>query len=91
MPSLAASIAKVGSNTLLSRILGFVRDLVVARVFGADGGTDAFFVAFKVPNFMRRLFGEGAFSMAFVPVLTQYKEQRGFHELKRFVDDVAAE
>lgn len=89
MASLTASIAKVGSNTLLSRILGFIRDLVVARVFGADGGTDAFFIAFKIPNFMRRLFAEGAFSMAFVPVLTEYKEQRGSHELKRFVDDVA--
>ena len=89
MASLAASIAKVGGNTLLSRILGFVRDLVVARIFGADGGTDAFFVAFKVPNFMRRLFTEGAFSMAFVPVLTEYKERRSTLELKRFVDDVA--
>ncbi|MCG6860401.1 MAG: murein biosynthesis integral membrane protein MurJ [Chromatiaceae bacterium] len=89
MASLAKSIAKVGSNTFLSRILGFIRDLVVARVFGADAGTDAFFVAFKIPNFMRRLFAEGAFSMAFVPVLNEYKAKRGFPELKRFVDDVA--
>jgi putative peptidoglycan lipid II flippase len=89
MASLAASIAKVGSNTLLSRILGFVRDLLVARIFGADAGTDAFFVAFKIPNFMRRLFAEGAFSMAFVPVLNEYKQQRGFAALKTFVDDVA--
>ncbi|TVQ91634.1 MAG: murein biosynthesis integral membrane protein MurJ [Chromatiaceae bacterium] len=89
MASLAASIAKVGSNTLLSRILGFVRDLVVARIFGADAGTDAFFVAFKIPNLMRRLFAEGAFSMAFVPVLNEYKEQRGLPALKGFVDDVA--
>ncbi|MCG6897784.1 MAG: murein biosynthesis integral membrane protein MurJ [Thiocapsa sp.] len=89
MASLAASIAKVGSNTLLSRILGFVRDLVVARIFGADAGTDAFFVAFKIPNFMRRLFAEGAFSMAFVPVLNEYKEKRGFAALKAYVDAVA--
>ncbi|MEA3274800.1 MAG: murein biosynthesis integral membrane protein MurJ [Pseudomonadota bacterium] len=89
MASLSASIAKVGSNTLLSRILGFIRDLVVARIFGADAGTDAFFVAFKIPNFMRRLFAEGAFSMAFVPVLNEYKTKRSFPELKRFVDDVA--
>jgi len=89
LASLAKSIAKVASNTLLSRISGFVRDLVVARVFGADAGTDAFFVAFKIPNFMRRLFAEGAFSMAFVPVLNEYKAKRGFPELKRFVDDVA--
>jgi putative peptidoglycan lipid II flippase len=79
----------VGGNTLLSRVLGFVRDLVVARVFGADGSTDAFFVAFKIPNFMRRLFAEGAFSLAFVPVLSEYKEQRARLELKVFIDDVA--
>lgn len=83
------SLAKVGSNTLLSRILGFVRDLVVAHTFGANAGTDAFFVAFKIPNFLRRLFAEGAFAVAFVPVLTEYKERRSFAELKRFVDHVA--
>ena len=89
LASLTASIAKVGGNTFLSRVLGFVRDLVVARTFGADAGTDAFFVAFKIPNFLRRLFAEGAFSMAFVPVLAEYKAKRTFPELKRFVDDVA--
>ncbi len=89
MASLANAIAKVGGNTLLSRILGLVRDLVVARTFGADAGTDAFFVAFKIPNFMRRLFAEGAFSMAFVPVLNEYKAKRGFAALKAFVDEVA--
>lgn len=83
------SLAKVGSNTLLSRILGFVRDLVVAHMFGANAGTDAFFVAFKIPNFLRRLFAEGAFAVAFVPVLTEYKERRSFEELKHFVDHVA--
>jgi len=83
------SLAKVGSNTLLSRILGFVRDLVLAHVFGAGAATDAFFVAFKIPNFMRRLFAEGAFSLAFVPVLSEYKEKRSFAELKQFVDHVA--
>lgn len=88
MASLAGSIAKVGSSTFLSRVLGFVRDLVVARLFGADAGTDAFFVAFKIPNFMRRLFAEGAFSAAFVPVLNEYKTRRGLPELKRLLDDV---
>jgi putative peptidoglycan lipid II flippase len=83
------SLAKVGSNTLLSRILGFARDLVVAHTFGANAGTDAFFVAFKIPNFLRRLFAEGAFAVAFVPVLTEYKERRSFAELQRFVDHVA--
>ena len=89
MTSLVKSIATVGSNTLLSRVLGFVRDLVLARVFGADAATDAFFVAFKIPNFLRRLFAEGAFSMAFVPVLSEYRARAGFADLKRFVDDVA--
>ncbi|MCB1857867.1 MAG: murein biosynthesis integral membrane protein MurJ [Gammaproteobacteria bacterium] len=83
------SLAKVGVNTLLSRILGFLRDLVFAHLFGASAGTDAFFVAFKIPNFLRRLFAEGSFSVAFVPVLTEYKEKRTFEELKLFVDHVA--
>jgi putative peptidoglycan lipid II flippase len=87
--SILSSLAKVGSNTFLSRVLGFVRDLVVARIFGADAGTDAFFVAFKIPNFMRRLFAEGAFSMAFVPVLNEYKEKRGIDALRSYVDAVA--
>ena len=74
---------------MISRVLGFVRDLVLARVFGADAATDAFFVAFKIPNFLRRLFGEGAFATAFVPVLMEYKEQRSQSELKALVDHVA--
>ncbi|MET0103882.1 MAG: murein biosynthesis integral membrane protein MurJ [Sedimenticola sp.] len=82
-------LAKVGSNTMLSRILGFIRDLVFAHVFGANAATDAFFVAFKIPNFLRRLFAEGAFSVAFVPVLSEYKVKRSFEELKLFVDHVA--
>ncbi|MEJ2612062.1 MAG: murein biosynthesis integral membrane protein MurJ [Candidatus Thiodiazotropha sp.] len=89
MASFFRSFAAVGSFTLLSRILGFVRDLVLARMFGANGLTDAFFVAFKIPNFLRRLFAEGAFSVAFVPVLTEYRSQRPKEDLKRFVDDMA--
>ncbi len=57
----------VGAMTFLSRILGFVRDMVLARVFGAGIATDAFFVAFRIPNFLRRLFGEGGFTLAYVP------------------------
>ena len=87
--SLFRSLSTVGSFTLISRILGFVRDLVLARLFGADAMTDAFFVAFKIPNFLRRLFAEGAFATAFVPVLTEYKTQRDYRELKDFVDHVA--
>jgi len=70
-------------------VLGFVRDLVLAQVFGASAQTDAFFVAFKIPNFLRRLFAEGAFATAFVPVLTEYRTQREFRELKDFVDHIA--
>ncbi len=83
------ALAKVGSLTLVSRVLGFVRDLVLAQVFGAGALTDAFFVAFKIPNFLRRLFAEGAFSAAFVPILSEYKQQRSHGELKLFVDRVA--
>jgi putative peptidoglycan lipid II flippase len=73
----------------LSRILGFLRDLVIARMFGADAATDAFFVAFKIPNFLRRLFAEGAFSVAFVPVLSEYRSRRCAADLKTFIDRMA--
>ncbi|MEI6413951.1 MAG: murein biosynthesis integral membrane protein MurJ [Pseudomonadota bacterium] len=89
MASLVRAFSTVGANTLLSRISGFVRDMLVARLFGADAAVDAFLIAFKIPNFLRRLFGEGAFSMAFVPVLGEYKAQRSLAELRRFIDDVA--
>lgn len=74
---------------MISRILGFIRDMLFARIFGIDSGTDAFFVAFKIPNFLRRLFAEGAFSQAFVPVLSDYKEQGSQHALKLFIDRTA--
>lgn len=72
----------VGVMTLLSRIMGFIRDVVIARVFGAGIATDAFFVAFRIPNFLRRLFAEGGFTQAFVPVFTEYKERRSREELR---------
>lgn len=78
------SAAVVSSMTFLSRILGFIRDIVIARLFGAGLGTDVFFVAFKIPNFLRRLFAEGAFSQAFIPVLAEYRE-RGDHDLKGLI------
>jgi len=74
--------------TLLSRILGFVRDAVIARVFGAGMLTDAFFVAFKIPNLLRRLFAEGAFSQAFVPILAEYKNRRGHDATQNLVNQV---
>jgi putative peptidoglycan lipid II flippase len=75
--------------TLISRILGFVRDLVIARVFGAGFATDAFFVAFKLPNLLRRLFAEGAFSQAFVPILAEYRNRRGERDARLLVDHVS--
>ena len=74
--TLARSGTIVGLMTLLSRVLGFVRDQILAIVFGAGGTTDVFLVAFKIPNFLRRLFAEGAFAQAFVPIFTEYKETR---------------
>src|SRR5690625_819605 len=79
------AIATFGSLTFLSRILGLVRDVVIGTVFGPSAQTDAFFVAFKIPNFMRRLFAEGAFSQAFVPVLSEYRTQRDRDEVRRLV------
>jgi len=70
---LISSSGIVSAMTLLSRLLGMVRDILVAQTLGASALADAFFVAFKVPNFLRRLFAEGAFSQAFVPVLSEYK------------------
>ncbi|AFJ03129.1 putative peptidoglycan lipid II flippase MurJ [Methylophaga frappieri] len=74
----------VSAMTFLSRILGFVRDIVIARFFGAGVGADVFFVAFKIPNFLRRLFAEGAFSQAFIPVMAEFKE-RGEQDLRSLI------
>ena len=85
LPVYAALSGQSFYVTLFSRILGFVRDTVIARAFGAGMATDAFFVAFKIPNFLRRLFAEGAFSQAFVPIMGEYKNRRGEPELGRAV------
>lgn len=74
--SLSGAAAKIGGGTLVSRLLGFARDLLIARIFGADQTTDAFFVAFRLPNLMRRLFAEGAFAAALVPVLARAERSR---------------
>ncbi len=86
MKRIIKAAATVGGMTMISRVLGFVRDMVIARYFGASMGADAFFVAFKIPNFFRRLFAEGAFSQAFVPVLAEAKEKRGHEAVKHLVD-----
>ena len=85
---LLKSTVSVGSATIVSRILGFVRDIVFARYFGASGETDAFFLAFKIPNFMRRLFAEGSFSLAFVPVLSELRATGDRQALKELIDHV---
>ncbi|HHJ13618.1 MAG TPA: murein biosynthesis integral membrane protein MurJ [Gammaproteobacteria bacterium] len=85
---LLQSTAVVGVMTLVSRVLGLARDMVLAR-FGVGAGMDAFFVAFKIPNFTRRLFAEGAFSQAFVPVLSEYRARREHAEVQALVDHVA--
>ena len=81
--NLLKSLAAVSSMTMFSRVLGFARDAIVARVFGAGMATDAFFVAFKLPNLLRRIFAEGAFSQAFVPILAEYKSKQGEEATKR--------
>lgn len=88
-PGLLRSSGLVGAMTMLSRVLGLVRDMVIARYFGAGAGADAFFVAFKIPNFLRRLFAEGAFSQAFVPVLSSYRAGQSVSDVKRLVNAVA--
>lgn len=80
--SLFRSGSVVAAMTLLSRVLGFVRDQTLAITFGAGAAMDVFLVAFKIPNFLRRLFGEGAFAQAFVPVFTEYRETRSPAALK---------
>ncbi len=74
----------VGLATLLSRILGFVRDAVIAGLFGAGMSSDAFFVAFRIPNLLRRLFAEGSLSIAFIPVFTEYLAFQGRKEAFEF-------
>src|SRR3989442_7694801 len=79
------AIGSIGSATLASRVLGFVRDAVVALAFGAGPVTDAFFVAYRIPNILRRLLAEGALSTAVIPVFTQYAAVRSRDELWRLV------
>src|SRR5688500_5367118 len=82
-------LATVSSLTMVSRVLGYVRDFLIARIFGAGLMTDAFFVAFKIPNLLRRLFAEGAFSQAFVPILAETKNRTGAAETKSLIDAIA--
>lgn len=87
--SLNRSGGIVGLMTLLSRVLGFLRDQTLAIAFGAGSAMDVFLVAFKIPNFLRRLFGEGAFAQAFVPVFTEYRETRSPAALRELAAHVS--
>src|SRR5262249_1096322 len=80
------STAVVTGMTMVSRVFGFARDMVTAQLFGATGVFDAFTVAFRIPNFMRRLFAEGSFSQAFVPVLSEFQTQKTQAEFKHFLN-----
>ena len=86
---LLRSSVTVGFMTMLSRVLGLARDVVIAVYFGSKAEADAFFVAFKIPNFLRRLFAEGAFSQAFVPVLSEYRTKRPKEQVQALVNHVA--
>ncbi|MBR4876384.1 MAG: murein biosynthesis integral membrane protein MurJ, partial [Rhodocyclaceae bacterium] len=87
--NLLRALGTVSSLTLVSRVLGFVRDWVIARSFGAGMATDAFFVAFRLPNLLRRMFAEGAFSQAFVPILAEYQRQQSPEETRTLISRVA--
>lgn len=87
--SLLRSTSLVSIMTLMSRMMGFVRDMLLAYFFGAQAGIDAFYVAFRIPNFMRRLFAEGAFSQAFVPVLAEYQQTRNDADVRLFIARIA--
>ncbi|NQY44059.1 MAG: murein biosynthesis integral membrane protein MurJ, partial [Legionellales bacterium] len=86
--SLLRSVSVFSLMTFISRIFGFIRDVVIASVFGASYLTDAFWVAFKIPNFMRRLVAEGAFTQAFVPILSEYQKNYSKDEIKVFTGKV---
>lgn len=87
--NLSKVFAQLGSVTMISRVLGFIRDMIVARYFGAGAAMDAFVVAFRLPNLLRRIFAEGAFSQAFTPILAEHQKNRTHEETQAFVQHVA--
>ena len=82
---IAKAAGLMSAATFISRILGFVRDMIFAFYFGATGTSDTFFQAFKIPNLLRELLAEGSMSSAFIPVLTEYQERGGENEARRLV------
>ncbi|SNS36468.1 putative peptidoglycan lipid II flippase [Noviherbaspirillum humi] len=87
--NLHKTLAAISGMTMISRVTGLLREFLIARAFGASAYTDAFFVAFRIPNLLRRLFAEGAFSQAFVPILAEYKNRQGEDATRRLTDHVA--
>ncbi|TXH53851.1 MAG: murein biosynthesis integral membrane protein MurJ [Bacteroidia bacterium] len=87
--NLLYSLVNVSGMTLISRILGFLRDVVQTKYFGTSSATDAWIVAFRLPNLLRRIFGEGAFSQAFVPMLADYKNKQSLNDTKDFIAHVS--
>ena len=87
--NLLKTVAAISSMTMLSRITGLLRESLFARAFGASAYTDAFIIAYRIPNLLRRLFAEGAFAQAFVPILAEYKTRHGDAATKTLVDHVA--
>ncbi len=87
--NLLKALLTVSGFTMLSRVTGLIREILIARMFGASQMTDAYNVAFRIPNLLRRLSAEGAFSQAFVPILAEFKSQRGSEETKSLIDSVA--
>jgi putative peptidoglycan lipid II flippase len=87
--NLLRALATVSSLTMVSRVLGYARDFFIARFFGASLATDAFFVAFKIPNLLRRMFAEGAFSQAFVPILAGYRSANSPQDTRALIDSVS--
>src|SRR5476649_2001301 len=87
--NLLKTLAAISSMTMLSRITGLLREILIARAFGASGFTDLYNVAFRIPNLLRRLFAEGAFSQAFVPLLANSRIAEGDEVTHRLVDAVA--
>ena len=88
--NLLKAASTVSLLTLASRVTGLVREQLIAAAFGASAATDAFNVAFRIPNLLRRLFAEGAFSQAFVPILADTRERNGDEATHRLIDAVAS-
>ena len=87
--SLIRSSSTVAAMTFISRILGLIRDFIIAKLFGANELTDAFLVSFRIPNFFRRLFAEGAFSHSFLPILVDAKINKSEVEVQLIINHIA--